>query len=417
MQTITIRARRTQKALFFLPLVITPFLCLAFWAAGGGQGTVTNSGPTVKGLNFQLPDPFFTEPKELDKWAYYAQEDALDKKEAAAKRKERYWDGESISEEETLEANLSAKNEQAFSSSKRSAARQLSKKASTDQQSERLLKKIAELEQSLTAPTENLESMEVLTPTVLPHSQEMTELNGMMQAIQEAGASADPEMDRLDSMLDKILRIQQGNWDEDEIRPMAKETSERTENPFRSAAVLQTNAAHGAELTSPSSYFFSATETLMSSNNQSPQAMVYGDQVLVPGSAVHLLLLDSIHLGDTQIPAFTSFYGTTSLQGDRLQIVGKTMLGSGHWQSISWQVVDMDGLPGIAVPASLTRESLRQSAGQAVQGIDLLGGINPSLSMQAATAGIQAAKTMLTKRTRQVKVNLPSGYRVWLQIK
>jgi hypothetical protein len=77
----------------------------------------------------------------------------------------------------------------------------------------------------------------------------------------------------------------------------------------------------------------------------------------------------------------------------------------------------MDGLPGIAVPASLTRESLRQSAGQSVQGIDLLGGINPSLSMQAATAGIQAAKTMLAKRTRQVKVNLPSGYRVWLQIK
>jgi cobalamin biosynthesis protein CbiD len=37
--------------------------------------------------------------------------------------------------------------------------------------------------------------------------------------------------------------------------------------------------------------------------------------------------------------------------------------------------------------------------------------------MQAATAGIQAAKTMLSKRTRQVKVNLPSGYRVWLQIK
>jgi conjugative transposon TraM protein len=417
MQTMTIRARRTQKALFFLPLFITPFLCLSFWAAGGGQGATPKTTATIKGLNIQLPDPLFTENKELDKWAYYAQEEALKKKEAAAKRKEGYWDGESIPEQETFKEEFPTTSNKTFANRQIIPSKQFGKKPSTDQQSEVLLKKLAELEQSLAAPTQELESKEVLTHPVLSHSQEMAELNGLMEAIQETGTTPDPEMDRLDSMLDKILKIQQGNWEEDKIRPMAKERVEPSNKPLNSSAALPANATQDESITNPSSYFYSVDAPTASFSNRSPQAMVYGEQVLVPGAAVHLLLLDTIQLGESLIPAFTSLYGTTSLQGDRLQIAGKTMIPSGFLQSVSWQVVDMDGIPGITVPASLTRESLRQSAGQAVQGIDLLGGINPSLSMQAATAGIQAAKTMLSKRTRQVKVNLPSGYRVWLQIK
>jgi hypothetical protein len=43
--------------------------------------------------------------------------------------------------------------------------------------------------------------------------------------------------------------------------------------------------------------------------------------------------------------------------------------------------------------------------------------LDPSLAAQATTAGIAAAKTLISKKVRLVKVTLPAGYALFLQNK
>lgn len=414
MPAMTIRARRTRKALFVLPLFITPFLCLAFWAVGGGRAADSRMGSPLAGLNLNLPDPFFSDNAELDKWAYYSKEEELAKQARAMQQKDPYrleLENEVPQESATLsrKATRSISNRNPITRS--AAIRPLEK---TDDQSKALLDKLAELEARLAEDSDH-DLQAALPPAVAVNAPSVEGFNDLMASLQSEADAPDPEMDRLDSMLDKVLQIQQGGWPTDAPQPSTeaglisqKQTSSQVlERPIQEPDVVMPVTEN---------YFFSEQLSETVSDRASPKAMVYSDQVVVPGASVHLMVLDSVWLENDCIPAFSSMYGMSSLQGDRLLVTGKVMVADGKLHAVAWQLVDMDGLPGIAVPSSLTRESLRQSAGQAVQGVDIIGGFNPSLSAQAAVAGVQAAKSLLSKRTRQVKVNLPAGYKVWIAL-
>ncbi|MEI9808557.1 MAG: hypothetical protein WDO16_12190 [Bacteroidota bacterium] len=56
----------------------------------------------------------------------------------------------------------------------------------------------------------------------------------------------------------------------------------------------------------------------------------------------------------------------------------------------------------------------KQSADQTIQSLELAS-LDPSLKVQAANAGIQTAKSLLTKRTKLVKVTVKAGYQVLLK--
>jgi len=79
-------------------------------------------------------------------------------------------------------------------------------------------------------------------------------------------------------------------------------------------------------------------------------------------------------------------------------------------------VFDMDGLEGIYVPGSISREVIKQSADGAVQSIGI-GGFDASIKTQAVSAGVGAAKGLLSKKVKAVRVNLPAGYPVLLMRK
>jgi hypothetical protein len=79
-------------------------------------------------------------------------------------------------------------------------------------------------------------------------------------------------------------------------------------------------------------------------------------------------------------------------------------------------VYDLDGLEGVHIPGSITRDAVKGSAEQSLQSIGLLS-LDPSLKAQVTAAGIQAAKGLLSKKVKQVKVALKSGYQVLLKNK
>lgn len=74
----------------------------------------------------------------------------------------------------------------------------------------------------------------------------------------------------------------------------------------------------------------------------------------------------------------------------------------------------MDGMDGIYIPGAITRDVAKQSADRATQQIDI-SNLNPSIGAQAANAGIEAAKTLFSRKVKLVKVTVKAGYQVLLR--
>ncbi|MBE7170032.1 MAG: conjugative transposon protein TraM, partial [Williamsia sp.] len=125
-------------------------------------------------------------------------------------------------------------------------------------------------------------------------------------------------------------------------------------------------------------------------------------------------LVNDIYVNGTLIPRGTPVFGAASLSEERLKI----SIGSIRFRSslylVSLSVYDLDGMEGIFVPGTISRDVAKESAGQALQGIGLTT-LDPSLSAQAASAGIQAAKSLLTRKAKLVRVSVKAGYRVLLK--
>lgn len=65
-------------------------------------------------------------------------------------------------------------------------------------------------------------------------------------------------------------------------------------------------------------------------------------------------------------------------------------------------------------PGAITRDVAKQSADRAAQQIDIAT-LNPSIGAQAANAGIEAAKTLFSRKVKLVKVTVKAGYQVLLR--
>lgn len=144
------------------------------------------------------------------------------------------------------------------------------------------------------------------------------------------------------------------------------------------------------------------------------KAVVHQSQVLVDGAVVKLRLLNDVFINGNLIPKDNFVFGTASLNGERLIIKINSIRYNNSLYPVDLSVFDMDGMDGIYIPGAITRDVAKQSADRAVQGIGLTT-IDPSLKVQAATAGIEAAKTLLSKKAKLIKVTVKAGYHVLLR--
>ncbi|MEO6730039.1 MAG: conjugative transposon protein TraM [Ferruginibacter sp.] len=83
---------------------------------------------------------------------------------------------------------------------------------------------------------------------------------------------------------------------------------------------------------------------------------------------------------------------------------------------VKLEVFDMDGLPGIYIPGAISRDVAKQSTDNSLQLLELTS-MDPSFKAQAAATGINAAKSLLSKKVKQVKVLVKAGYKVLLRDK
>jgi hypothetical protein len=114
------------------------------------------------------------------------------------------------------------------------------------------------------------------------------------------------------------------------------------------------------------------------------------------------------------VPAGQELFGLCQVSNQRLILrIGSIRLGNAILP-VDLSVYDMDAMEGIRAPEALTEEALRSGAGNAVQGVQLLGA-DPSLGTQLAGAGVEAAKGLFSRKVRHIRVKLKDGYPLLLR--
>jgi Conjugative transposon, TraM/Domain of unknown function (DUF4138) len=188
---------------------------------------------------------------------------------------------------------------------------------------------------------------------------------------------ADPQLDRLNNLLDKAMRLQQGKSAMEEMPAVKEPVLTETE-----------------------------VETI--------PAVVEEDQTLVSGATMVLRIAEEITISGVRIPRNQLVYGLVSISNDRMLVDIHSIRQGRNIYTTALQVYDLDGLPGIHIPGMLSREVAKQSADQGIGSFNLTP-IEPGIGAQAASAGIQTVKSLFSRKIRLVRASVPAGYRVLLR--
>lgn len=138
-------------------------------------------------------------------------------------------------------------------------------------------------------------------------------------------------------------------------------------------------------------------------NSNAIAATIHQTQTLTAGSTVKLRLRNDIYLNGILIPKGNFVFGLASVEHERLLIDVPCIRYKNHLLPVSLKVYDMDDLVGIYVPGSISKDAVKSSADQSLQSIKMMV-LDPSLKAQAASAGVQTVKGLLSKRSNRLRL-------------
>ena len=416
---------RKRKMMMVLPLLVLPFLTMAFWALGGGNATTIEKKQT-QGLNLQLPNANLKDDKLADKMSFYDEADKDSIKLAEQMRNDPYYRHQDSMQNVYLKEleQVTQTSAEKFNQSPVLQNRGL-KISPYDQTKspaeERIMKKLAELNNTLNQPDQNISDDDMMgrnkSMTNLNFGNDVDKLENMMQTLNRSN-SDDPEIKQLDGTLEKILDIQHPERVKNRIKEKSLKNKEVafpiTKTPKEeSISLLDTSKKNPDK----ESVFFGLTdESSLPDNDNAIEAVVHENQILVNGAVVKLRLLNDLYINGSLIPKGNFVFGIASLNAERLEVEINSIRYNQSLYRVKLSVYDIDGLPGFYIPGAITRDVAKQSADNSLQLMEL-STMDPSLKAQAATAGIGAAKSLLSKKVKQVKVMVKAGYKVLLKDK
>ena len=408
--------RRKRKMMLVLPLMVIPFLTMAFWALGGGQSGQAATSAKQTGLNLNLPDAGLKDDNMTNKLSFYEKADKDSMKLEELMRNDPYYKkkqdtGQSFDNElEQLTQNTASKYNQRLNTSPY--------ETSGNNPEQKLIQKLAILEREMNkqAEVKREDSMEKY-PAVQKgeFSGEVDRLENMMQVMNKTD-DEDPEMQQLTGTLDKILDIQHPQRVKDRIKEKSvkqKEVVFAVSNQATNDNISLLDTAKRKEIAVTG--FYGIDDNITEEDNSNAiEAVVHANQVLVNGAVIKLRLATDIYINGTLIPKDNFVFGTTSLNDERLEIQINSIRNNKSLFSVKMEVYDMDGLPGIYIPGAITRDVAKQSADNGLQLMELTS-MDPSMKAQVAAAGISTVKNMLSRKVKQVKVMVKAGYQVLLK--
>ncbi|ALM50168.1 hypothetical protein AMR72_15460 [Flavobacterium psychrophilum] len=414
-KVLTPKDLRQRKLFLALPLMALPFLTLFFWALGGGSTTaIAATSPVEKGYNVNLPNPNFKDDKALDKLSYYdrASEDSL-KGKAKNERSASY-----IGSNKAFQEEVNVIPERAQT---RPSARGVNSLAYRSPAEEKVQKRLEALQKaiknpSIKQPVKGKTSANALQENTNP---EIDRLESMMASMNGPG-EADPELQQLGSMLERIVDIQHP----ERVQQRLEEQSEQKRGQVfavsasgkpENVSVLENGIRNFGQVSSYQSHgFYSLDDEPTDSNvGKAITAVIHETQTLVNGAVIKLRLTTDIMINGIAIPKDHFIFGTVSLKGERLTVNIESLQYDTSIFQVDLTVYDMDGMEGIYIPGAIARDVAKSSADRSVQSLGV-STIDDSWSSQAMGAGIEAGKTLFSKKAKLVKVMVKAGYQVLL---
>lgn len=424
-QVKTPKMIRQRRFLLVLPLLALPFMTMIFWALGGGKVEKVEAQAAVKkGFNINLPDANLKDDKPMDKMSYYDQArlDSIKFLELV-KNDPNY---KNIGLTDTDEYLSGKEDTFQLPADERGLNTSLyGGRGGNDPHTDKIYRKLAELDREMSKPVPDAREDEPYdmyqrTPgrgnnSAGVNSSDVDRLEQMMNMMNQP-AGEDPEMKQLNGMLDKILDVQYP----ERVQEKMKQTSQANKGQVFAVSsqtkennITLLNADLSAGGTTNGFYSFTGTTAIEDSQN-AIQAVIHETQTIVDGSTVKLRLVNDIFINGVRIPKDNFIYGIASLRGERLSIKITSVRYNNSLFPVELAVYDMDGLDGIYIPGAITRDVAKQSADRSMQTIGLTS-LDPSWGAQAASAGIEAAKTLFSKKVKLIKVTVKAGYQVLLR--
>ena len=149
------------------------------------------------------------------------------------------------------------------------------------------------------------------------------------------------------------------------------------------------------------------------------KACVHGDQTITSGQSVRLRLMEDMRVGKHVLPRNTLITGEGSIKGERLDIEILQVEHNGTIIPVELTVHDNDGQAGIFIPGSMEASAAKEMAANLGQNL----GTSISITNQSAgdqllsevgRGAIQGVSQYISKKMREEKVHLKSGYTLML---
>lgn len=419
MKAYTQKFLRKRRMMTVMPLIVTPFLALLFMALGGGKGSAGQVADTsLQGMNTQIPDARIDSTMG-DKLSLY-QQALRDSQRLEEQRRIDPYSNRELSENGIGLAGDSTLA--AYPSYHSDYPSRLPDLNLSDPNEQKVRSRLRQLEQQL---AEEPTLPEQPDATSVDNAQAETQLRQMMESLQgaENAGSSDPEMAQISSMLDKIIDIQHPSRAREKLREQSQlskgqvfsvSTGQQQITADLLAPATQ-SATDSTTLTPTHNSFYesSTTSGIESYQNKAIPAVVHESQTLEAGATIKLRLLEDVYINGLLIPKDNFVYGVCSLDGERLTVSVKYVRYQDNLFPVSLSVFDMDGIEGIRIPGAITRDATKQGLDQAIQSMELYS-MDPSLGAQAAAAGVQTAKSLLSRKVKTIRATVRSGYPVLL---
>lgn len=421
-----LKRERQRKFLLFLPVIVVPFMTLLLWSAGivGGAAQQTAHVAKQTGFNFHLPAARQAKDSNWNKMQYYAQADKDSERLRSLMRSNHPGSGSALPGGSDMDDN------------------DVSGIAVNTDPKERLIEeKIAALNKKLNEPASagpeyalydnEIPDRFLAEKQPTPESMRQWDVSASAPAppdeLKDTGET-DPELEKLDRMLDKVLDIQHPGRVQQQLQQQSEKNKRLVypvvmkENRAAISLLQTTRKQHIRDTASKKEWGISTAHRFFGLNDHpnnplsvnTVAAEIPERQVLVNGATVKLRLLGDVYIRGTLVPKNQLLYGVANLQGERLNIAVRSIGFNGEILPVNLQVFDLDGQQGLYIPGAITRDVAKQSADQGIETMNF-GTYDASLGAQAASAGIQAAKQLIGKKVKLVKVTVRSGYKVRLR--
>ncbi|GGH59748.1 conjugative transposon TraM protein [Filimonas zeae] len=248
-------------------------------------------------------------------------------------------------------------------------------------------------------------------------TEDIARLEQLLAQSQAGESSEDPEMQQLNKMLDKLIAIQHP----EQITSKDKQHTGSGKPRFKVTAtpdnpedtLLQYNIPV-QDGSNNGFYGLAVQKDTSAADGISFTAVVHQNQTLVNGSTVKMRLTQDLFIKGKHIPKNSFVYGSCNISDERLHIAITSVLSGATLYPVRMEVYDTDGQEGIFVPGAISRDAAKENADRAIQTIGL-SSLDPSLSAQAAQAGLETAKTFLSRKVKNITVTIKAGHSILLK--